>query len=255
MVSSSTGTLKVTGAKNGYYWAVLNGFQSVQGPVTVASSPTMTVVTPPPAVITATTSLVSAPIAVETSKPFLTSTLASPATLTPLIWGVCGHPSWSNYASWVPANVTTQMNDLNTVGASYYRISFESVNYPSYLDTLEPKAKTAGITLLPILPISLVAANSAQVNYSKNYTIGYNWATYAISKGYAIPTWELGNEVENDDLVDVVYDGTHATDFPRPRRGWLRGHCQRLQRRLPRHQGRLRRRALPPGRPRSRRKC
>ena len=106
------------------------------------------------------------------------------------------------------------MNDLDTVGASYYRISFESVSYPSYLDTLEPKAKTAGITLLPILPVSLVAANSAQVNYNNNYTIGYNWATYAISKGYAIPTWELGNEVENDDLVDVVYDGTQATDFP-----------------------------------------
>lgn len=163
VVSSPTGTLKVTTAKGNYAYAVLNGFQ-------LQSSP--------------------------------------------LIWGVCGHPTWSDYASWIPANITTQYNYLNQLGCTYYRVSFEGAEYPSYLDTITPKAQAAGITLLPILPIKLVASESASANYSANYSIGYNWATYAISKGYALPYWELGNEVENDGLVNVVYDGASPNDFP-----------------------------------------
>lgn len=162
VVSSSTGTLKITTAKNGYAYAVLNGFQLEQD----------------------------------------------------MAWGVCGHPTWSDYASWVPANVTTQINYLKQLGCGYYRVSFEGADYPSYLDTLVPQAQSSGITLLPILPISLIAANGAQSNYTANYQIGYNWAAYAISKGYALPYWELGNEVENDGLVNVVYDGASPNDFP-----------------------------------------
>ena len=224
VVTSSTGTLRVNVAKGNYNWATLNGFQLMEGAVTTpvastaatASTPAATPATP----ATTSTPVVSTPNVTSASMASTTTTTTtapattSASTLTPLIWGVSGHPTWSNYASWIPANVTTQMNDLNAVGAGYYRVTFEGATYPSYLDTVAPKAKTAGITLLPVLPISLVAASSAQVNYSTNYTIGYNFATYAIAKGYNIPAWELGNEVENDDLVDVVYDGTHAADFP-----------------------------------------
>jgi len=262
VVSSSTGTLKITAAKNGYGFAVLNGFQLVEetatfvttttattsttstssaetaavvasAPATTAATTTTTssaetaaVIAPTPATTTAsatTTALVTSTTQASTKLP-TTAAITTPATpttsavsstaLTPLIWGVCGHPTWSDYASWVPANFTTQMNDLKTVGASYYRISFEGSEYPSILASFVPPAKAAGISILPILPLSVAPASSALTNYNNNYATGYNWATYAISKGYAIPTWELGNEVENDGYVNVVYDGTHTTDFP-----------------------------------------
>ena len=64
------------------------------------------------------------------------------------------------------------------------------------------------------VPLSLVAANSGQTNYNNNYTIGYNWANYAISKGYAINYWELGNEPENIGLVSIVGDGAAPNQFP-----------------------------------------
>ena len=195
VVSSPAGTLKVTTAKGGYAYAVLNGFQLLQGQPAANAVAAVAVQT-----TTVTTSAVGAS--------------TTPAGSTPMIWGVCGHPAWSDYASWVPANVTTQMNYINQLGCTYYRVSFEGAEYPSFLDTLVPKAQTAGITLLPDLPMKLVAADSAQTNYSNNYTIGYTWATYAISKGYAMPYWEIGNEVENWDLVNVVYDGASPNDFP-----------------------------------------
>ncbi len=214
VVTSSTGTLKVNVARGNYNWATLNGFQLIEGAVntplaSTAAAPSTPATTPE----TTSTPVVTAPVVSPAVTPSNTPPTTA-STLTPLIWGVNGHPTWTNYASWIPANVTAQMNDLNAVGAGYYRITFEGAAYPSYLDTVAPKAKTAGITLLPVLPTSIIAANSAQTNYSTNYTIGYNFATYAIAKGYTIPTWELGNEVENDDLVNVIYDGTHATDFP-----------------------------------------
>jgi hypothetical protein len=200
VVSSAAGTLKVTTEKNGYCYAILNGFQLA--PATMAA-------------VTGTTTTTGSTTTAPTGSG-ITSTVGSTTTSeTPnLVWGVCGHPTWSDYASWIPANVATQMSDLNKVGASYYRVSFEGAEYPSYLNTLCPKAQASGITLLPILPISLIPSDSAQTNYSNNYTIGYNWATYAISKGYALPYWELGNEVENDGLVKIVYDGASANDFP-----------------------------------------
>ena len=215
VVSSSTGTLKVAGAKGNYFWATMNGFQLVAGSSTTTTTTTTTAPTTPTTTTTSTPSSPTTPtVPAVTSTPTTTATTTTSSTLTPLTWGVCGHPTWSDYASWVPANFQTQMNDLNAVGATYYRVSFESAEYPSVLAGYEPAATAAGIKLLPIVPISPVAANSAQVNYNNNYTIGYNWATYAISKGYAIPTWELGNEVENYGLVSITYDGTHVTDFP-----------------------------------------
>ena len=177
VTSSSTGTLVITTKQGTLPHTVMNGFQLAYGSVTPNN--TMTAVTP-------------APIK---------------------IWGVCGHPVQPDYASYLAANVATQMSDLQAVGAGYYRVSVEGQG-PAYLDYLAPQATTAGITLLLDLPVSLVAANNAQTNYNNNYTIGYNWAAYAISKGYAMPYWELGNEPENASNVSVLGDGSSPAQFP-----------------------------------------
>ena len=176
-------------------------------------------VTPAPSASTAVTAPTIAAIATVNAPALSTTTTTNAATttkptLTPLIWGINGHPSWSDYASWVPANVTTQVTALNQLGVKYYRIGWEASVNQSFMDLVAPKAQAAGITLLPIVPVTLVAANSAQVNYNNNYQLGYTQATYAISKGYAIPTWELGNEVEGGDLVSITYDGSSPNDFP-----------------------------------------
>jgi hypothetical protein len=213
VVSSTSGTLKITTAKNASSYATLNGFQLV----TVAAA-TTTTATPPTTTTAATSSNTGTTTGTAASTSTTGSTTASATTTTaattPMVWGICGHPTWSDYASWIPANVTTQMSDINQLGATYYRVSFEGASGPSYLDTLVPKAQAAGITLLPDLPFSLVAAASAQTNYSTNYTTAYNWATYAISKGYKLPYWEVGNEVENWGLVSVEGDGSLPTQFP-----------------------------------------
>ena len=178
VVASSTGTLVISTKQGSLPYAVINGFQLALGSVT----------------------------------PNTTYTPATPAPIA--IWGVCGHPTVTDYASWIPANVATQISDLTALGAKFYRVSFQGSDYPSYLDKLAPQAMAAGITLLPDLPVSLVAANDAQTNYSNNYTIGYTWAAYAIAQGYALPYWELGNEPENGSCVSVVGDGSSPSQFP-----------------------------------------
>ena len=105
------------------------------------------------------------------------------------------------------------MNYLHQVGATYYRISFEGVTQ-TFFDKIVPEANAAGVTLLPDLPLDLTPADSADANYNTNYTIGYTWASYAISKGYNMPYWEVANEVENWHEVSVVGDGASPTQFP-----------------------------------------
>jgi hypothetical protein len=129
-------------------------------------------------------------------------------------WGICGHPTWADYADWTPANDTTAMNYLKQLGCTDYRCSFEGADYPSILATVIPPAKAAGVTIMPILPLTLTPSATAATNYTANYKTAYSWATYAIAKGYAVPYWELGNELENDGLVSVVYDGASPNDFP-----------------------------------------
>jgi hypothetical protein len=175
--SSGTGTITINTHPGAIPYAVINGFQLAHG--TVTANTTIPATTP-------------APIAV---------------------WGVCGHPTQPDYASWLPANVTTQMNDLKAIGAKFYRVSFQGSTYPSILDTVAPPAQAAGITLLPNLPVSYVPANNAQTNYNTNYTIGYTWASYAISKGYAMPYWELGNEPENTPNLNTLGDGSSPLNF------------------------------------------
>ncbi|MCE0483471.1 MAG: hypothetical protein LV479_04445 [Methylacidiphilales bacterium] len=129
-------------------------------------------------------------------------------------WGIVGHPTENDYANWTPANITTQVNYLKQLSVGYYRCSFDGTSNPVILDNIAPATQAAGISVLPILPLSLVAANTAQVNYNTNYQTAYNWATYAILKGYNITYWELGNELENDGLVNVVYDGASPNQYP-----------------------------------------
>jgi hypothetical protein len=199
VISSDSGSLKISTMQNGYHYAVLNGFQ-------LNSSTTSTASTPPPAM--------SPPPAVTLTSSGSSSSTASKGSTRSIAWGVCGHPTWSDYANWVAANRVTQMTYLQQLGAKYYRCSFEGGPYPSILDSVVPAAQSSGITVLPILPLSLKPANTAQSNHDTNYQTAYTWATYAISKNYALPYWELGNELENWDLVDVVYDGASANDFP-----------------------------------------
>ena len=93
----------------------------------------------------------------------------------------------------IPANVTTQMNYLKQLGATYYRVNllaYDSV----YWIWSPPRRKRRASRFCPFFRSRLVPADSAQTNYSSNYSTGYAWADYAISKGYALPYWEIGNE-------------------------------------------------------------
>ena len=133
---------------------------------------------------------------------------------TPFAWGVCGHPTWSDYAEWTPGNMEKQIAYLRELGCSYYRCSFEGGSYPAILRNIVPPAQSAGVTLLPDLPMKIVASKDAKTNYETNYQTGFKWASYAIAQSYNLPYWELGNELENWNLVKVVYDGTGANEFP-----------------------------------------
>ena len=89
--ASSTGTASITTKQGngGVPHTVMNGFQLALG--TVTPNTTIPVVA-------------AAPIK---------------------IWGVAGHPALPDYASYLPANVATQMNDIKGLGAGYYRCSLE----------------------------------------------------------------------------------------------------------------------------------
>jgi hypothetical protein len=137
----------------------------------------------------------------------------SAAVAHPLLWGICGHPTWPDYADWVPGNMATQIGYVRELGCSYYRCSFEGASYPAVLDTIVPPAQSAGITILPILPIKIVAQSSAETNYQANYQIAVSWATHAIAKGYHLPYWELGNELENGRNVSVIGDGALPAQY------------------------------------------
>jgi hypothetical protein len=132
----------------------------------------------------------------------------------PIIWGICGHPTWSDYADWVPANSKTVIGYLRKLGCTFYRCSFEGAAYPKILNSVVPIAQAAGVTILPDLPLNIVAQEDEKTNFERNYQIGYDWASYAISQHYHLPYWELGNELENGNLVSVSADGTAPDQFP-----------------------------------------
>jgi len=132
----------------------------------------------------------------------------------PIIWGVCGHPTWTDYGDWIPANTDRQIDLIQQLGCTYYRCSFEGSHDPEAMDKLVPKAQAAGITVLPDLPISIVPKNDAKTNYDTNYALAKRWAGYAIAKHYHLPYWELGNELENWNLVKVEYDGAAPGEYP-----------------------------------------
>lgn len=178
VMSSATGTIAIHTKGNGFLpYTVMNGFQLQLGTVTPNTTIPVTV---------------AAPIK---------------------NWGVNGHPALPDYASYVAANSTTQMTDIKSLGAAWYRTMLEGTG-PTYLDNIAPQAKTAGVNLLVNIPLTFVAASSGQTNYNTNYTTAYNWASYAISKGYAVTYWELGNEPENRGLVSIVGDGASPAQFP-----------------------------------------
>jgi hypothetical protein len=137
-----------------------------------------------------------------------------PASGRAMVWGIGGHPTWSDYADWVPANTAKEMGYIRELGCTYYRCSFEGADYPSILQSVVPAAQAAGITVLPDLHLKIVAGEDAKTNYARNYKIATEWASYAISKHDELPYWELGNELENSSLVKVIYDGTTADQFP-----------------------------------------
>ena len=91
---------------------------------------------------------------------------------------------------------------------------FEGGAYPAILKNIVPPAQAAGVTVLPDLPLKIVAKDDAETNYETNYQIGFKWASYAIAEHYQLPYWEIGNELENGSWVKVTYDGTAPNQFP-----------------------------------------
>ncbi len=131
-----------------------------------------------------------------------------------ILWGICGHPTWPDYADWVPGNMAKQIGLVRELGCTYYRVSFEGSSYPAILDTIVPPAQSAGVTILPIFPLTIHTGITPEQNYKANYDAAVAWAHYAISKKYDLPYWELGNELENWGYVNVVGDGALAAQFP-----------------------------------------
>lgn len=127
-----------------------------------------------------------------------------------LLWGVNGHPTETAYSNYIATNVVTQIGYLQTLGCKYYICSFEGANYPSIIDQTVPQMQTAGITVIPEPPITFDTTLTTQKIYQNNYNSTYSWATYAISKGYNLPYWQISNEIENWGLVGVVYDGANS---------------------------------------------
>lgn len=137
---------------------------------------------------------------------------------TSIGWGVCGHPTFSDYQNWNASARTEQIGLLQDLGCDIYRCSFEysPKPYPALMDNIVPVAQTAGVLVLPILPVTSLGANGSTVYadvYVENYTIATTWANYAISKGYALPYWELGNEMENWGLVNISGDGSSPSQY------------------------------------------
>ena len=136
------------------------------------------------------------------------------ATAVPLLWGVGAPPTWPDYAQWVPGNMAKQIALIQELGCTYCRCSFEGANYPAILDRVVPPAAAAGIHILPVLQFKITAADSGAANYLRSYQTTFAWASYAIAKGYVIPSWEIGNELENGPLVRIVHDGSSSYEFP-----------------------------------------
>jgi hypothetical protein len=107
-----------------------------------------------------------------------------------------------------------QIGLVRELGCTYYRCSFEGAAYPAVLDKIVPSAQAAGITILPILPLRIIAKNDANTNYKTNYQIALSWATFAIAHDYNLPYWELSNELENGPNVKVIGDGVLPRQFP-----------------------------------------
>lgn len=130
-----------------------------------------------------------------------------------LIWGVVGHPTWLDYADWVSGNMAKQIAWVNKLGCSYYRCSFESAEYPAILDQIVPSAVAGHMNILPILPVSQNTGLSPYNNYVANFNMATGWAGHAIAKGYHIPYWELGNEMENNGQFTINGDGSSILHF------------------------------------------
>jgi hypothetical protein len=144
--------------------------------------------------------------------------LANLALAAPSMWGLCGHPTLSDYQGWNVAFRDRQIAYLQELGCNIYRCSFEYSGgpYPKLIDNIVPAAQAAGITVLPMFPLSLTGSNLATA-YSNVYTENYNravsWANHAITNGYQLPYWELGNELENTGMVSVQGDGSSPSQY------------------------------------------
>ncbi len=116
------------------------------------------------------------------------------------VWGVNGQPNTGDYQAWIPSAVSQQLDYLNELGTQYYRVSFsESRNDPTVLDALVPASQNRAnkVQIVPIVFVQPVPSAGYQSNYDAGYAQGKKWADYALSKGYVITHWELGNETSN----------------------------------------------------------
>lgn len=129
------------------------------------------------------------------------------------LWGVCGHPQWMEYQDWNTYRYGRQLDYLRQLGCKAYRISFDVHGHPWALDNVVPMAKARDIQILPILPLSITPANGFQANYDTNYANAQTWANHAITNGYHLPYWELGNELENWGLLTISGDGALPSNY------------------------------------------
>jgi hypothetical protein len=125
-------------------------------------------------------------------------------------FGVCFHPAWPEYAFWTPANAAAAMGLAKQLGCAYVRCSLDMAQppySPQNLDMFCPAAAAAGLTALPVMHPTVTPGLSYMDSYKAEYPKAKAFVAAVVAKGYKIPAWEIGNEME-DAYYHIISDGT-----------------------------------------------
>jgi hypothetical protein len=112
-----------------------------------------------------------------------------------LIWGINGHP----LNSYPGVTFDEQLDHIAKLGLKMYRVDVGDLKLMPRLANLIAKAKTRGITILPVLtpPGSFKKSEPAEL-YNRAYEFA---AAYVGRFKDDIRIWELGNELENYAII------------------------------------------------------
>jgi hypothetical protein len=120
------------------------------------------------------------------------------------IWGVQGHPGKQAAYAASGAGLAHQLDDLNRLGASHYRVDV----YPDSAGTVDPTfegildaSATRGIEILPVLVAYPDWAAPESSNYRRGYTIGYGFASRYRGRFTHV---EAGNELDGQVLKFTI---------------------------------------------------